>query len=85
MPFFLLTNITTTTHRHVRTVGDPYTLAKWQDCRKRVAQEAELCKDILQETSTIRCSQPAPAKGRLPPAQVGWTACKAQVLQLTYV
>jgi len=39
-------------------VTDAYTLAKWQDCRKRVAQEAELCKDILSETAAIRASQP---------------------------
>ncbi|KAF5840944.1 katanin catalytic subunit, 60 kDa [Dunaliella salina] len=44
--------------KHIRSVTDAYTLAKWQDCRKRVAQEAELCKDILSETAAMRASQP---------------------------
>lgn len=40
--------------RHVRNVQDPYTLGKWQDCRKRVAAEADTCKDIIQELGLIR-------------------------------
>jgi len=57
-------SLPTPPNRHVRVVTEAYTLAKWQDCRKRVAQEAELCKDILAETAAIRANQPhAPSYG----------------------
>lgn len=53
------------TCRFSNATNDPYTVGKWKDCRRRIAQEAEFCRDIINELGLARGESPLGGGGQV--------------------